>query len=132
VYGKPLVITPRIGQGAFRVMVTDTYERRCAITGEKALPVLQAAHIKPVAEGGQHRIDNGLLLRSDVHTLFDRGYATVTPDFTFRVSTRLKMDFDNGEHYFQLQGTKIWVPPHLNEKPNREFLEWHADSLFMG
>ncbi|HXX74748.1 MAG TPA: HNH endonuclease [Nitrospiraceae bacterium] len=132
VYGESVLITPRIGQGAFRVMVTDTYERRCAITKERALPVLQAAHIKPVAEGGQHRIDNGLLLRSDVHTLFDRGYLTVTPDYTVQVSRRLKMDFDNGEHYFQLQGTKIWVPPHLNDQPSREVLEWHADTVFMG
>ena len=43
------------------------------------LPVLEAAHIRPYAHGGEHRVDNGLLLRSDLHTLFDRGYVTVTP-----------------------------------------------------
>lgn len=132
VYGDPILVWPRIGQGAFRVLVTDTYQRRCAITREKALPVLQAAHIKPIAEGGQHRIDNGLLLRSDVHTLFDRGYVTVGPDYQFRVSRRLRADFDNGEHYFQLQGTSIWVPPHVSDQPSREFLEWHADTVFLG
>lgn len=131
VYGEPTLVRPRLGQGAFRVLVTDTYQRRCAVTKEKALPVLQAAHIKPIAEGGQHQINNGLLLRSDVHTLFDRGYVTVGPDFQFRVSRRLKADFDNGEHYFQLQGTKIWVPPDIGEQPNREVLEWHADTVFL-
>lgn len=61
----------RIGQGAFRGMVLETYERRCAVTGGKVLPVLQAAHIKPVARGGHHHITNGILMRSDVHQLFD-------------------------------------------------------------
>ncbi|MDE3043034.1 MAG: HNH endonuclease [Nitrospirota bacterium] len=130
-YGEPMLVRPRLGQGAFRVLVTDTYQRRCAITREKALPVLQAAHIRPVAEGGQHEVSNGLLLRSDVHTLFDRGYVTVSPDFQFRVSRRLKEDFDNGEHYFQLEGTRIWVPPRMQDQPKREFLEWHADTMFL-
>jgi putative restriction endonuclease len=79
VYGDPVLVKQRLGQGTFRLLVTDTYQKRCAITGEKVLPVLQAAHIKSVASGGTHRVDNGLLLRSDVHTLFDRGYVTVTP-----------------------------------------------------
>jgi putative restriction endonuclease len=132
VYGEPMLVRPRIGQGAFRVLVTDKYHRRCAVTREKALPVLQAAHIKPVAEGGQHQVDNGLLLRSDIHALFDRGYVTVSPELRFRVSHRLKADFDNGENYFRLQGTKIWVPPHVRDQPSREVLEWHADTVFLG
>ena len=45
---------PRLGQGGFRVLVTDTYRRRCAVTGERTLPVLQAAHIRPVTAGGLH------------------------------------------------------------------------------
>jgi len=131
-YGEPVLVRPRLGQGSFRVLVTDTYQRRCAVTGEKALPVIQAAHIKPVSEGGDHRLDNGLLLRSDVHTLFDRGYVTITPDFEFLVSRRLKQDFDNGEHYYKFKGATIWLPPHLEDRPNKEFLEWHSDSRFLG
>jgi len=131
-HGEPMLVVPRLGQGTFRILVIDTYQRRCAVTREKVLPVLEAAHIKPVSEGGQHQVDNGLLLRSDVHTLFDRGYVTVDADFQFRVSRRLKADFDNGEHYFQLQGKKIWVPSHVRDQPNREFLEWHADTVFLG
>lgn len=52
----------RLGQGAFRIVVTDAYRRRCAITGEKTLPVLEAAHIIPNAENGPHIVTNGLLL----------------------------------------------------------------------
>src|SRR5262249_15935465 len=53
-YGTPTLIRPRLGQGAFRIIVTDAYRRRCAITGERTLPALEAAHIKPFAEGGSH------------------------------------------------------------------------------
>lgn len=131
-WGSPRFARQRLGQGAFRMLVTDTYERRCAVTREKALPVLQAAHIQPVTAQGAHRLDNGLLLRSDVHTLFDRGYLTVTPDYEVRVSRRLKDDFDNGEHYYQLQGRPIWVPGREEDRPNRGFLEWHGGTIFRG
>lgn len=130
-WSEPRLVRQRLGQGSFKVLVSETYERRCAITREKALPVLQAAHIRPVAAAGAHRIDNGLLLRSDVHTLFDRGYISVAPDHRIRVSTRLKRDFDNGEHYYQLDGTSIWVPKREADRPHREFLEWHADTVFL-
>ncbi len=78
-YGDPIPVRPRLGQGAFRIVVTEAYERRCAITRERTLPVLEAAHIKPYAEGGVHDLPNGLLLRSDLHRLFDQGYMTVDP-----------------------------------------------------
>ena len=68
-YGSASMVFPRLGQGSFRVLVTDAYGRQCAATGERTLPVLQAAHIHPYAVGGPHRVDNGLLLRSDLHTL---------------------------------------------------------------
>ena len=125
-------VRQRLGQGAFRVLVTDVYERRCAVTGEKALPVLQAAHIRPVTKEGPHRVDNGLLLRSDLHALFDQGYVTVTPDHRVRVSRRLKADFDNGEPYYPLAGQRIWLPGQTADQPGREFLEWHADTVYRG
>ena len=132
VYGDPILVKQRLGQGTFRLLVTDTYQKRCAVTGEKVLPVLQAAHLRPVSEGGGYRVDNGLLLRSDVHTLFDRGYVTVAPDFRVLVSPRLKRDFDNGEHYYQYQGEKIWTPQTSTDRPAKSFLEWHRDEVLLG
>ncbi len=131
-YGTPSLVKQRLGQGAFRVLVMDTYERRCAVTREKVLPTLQAAHIRPVSAGGGHRVSNGVLLRADVHALFDRGYVTVSPDLTFRASRRLRDDFDNGDYYLQLAGTKIWLPPDEHDRPARELLQWHADTVFLG
>lgn len=123
----------RLKQGAFRVMVTDAYRRRCAISGEKALPVLQAAHIKPVSEGGLNRLDNGLLLRSDVHTLFDRGYITVTPEHQVLVAARrLKEDYDNGEPYVPFHGSMIHIPESAAERPLAEQLAWHNENLYRG
>lgn len=68
-FGNPVLMRPRLGQGTFRVLVTDNYNRRCAVTGEKALPALDAAHIRPVDQGGQHQIDNGLLLRMSIASM---------------------------------------------------------------
>ena len=131
VFGDPRLYRPRLGQGTFRILITDNYQRRCAVTGEKALPVLDAAHIRPVADGGQHRLDNGLLLRTDVHRLFDKGYVTVTPDGRFLVSRRLKTDFDNGEPYMPFNDQKIWMPGDPVSQPDREALEWHSDAVFL-
>lgn len=132
VFWSSALVRQRLGQGAFRILVTDTYDRHCAITGEKALPALEAAHIQPVTQEGKHRIDNGLLMRSDIHRLFDAGYVTITPDYKFHASRKLKGDFDNGEEYLRLQGSPIWLPRDSDSRPKREFLEWHSDLVFRG
>ena len=95
--------------------VVDAYERRCAISGERTLPVLQAAHIRPYAQEGPHEVSNGLLLRADIHTLFDEGYLTVTPDYRVRVSRRLNADYGNGRIYYAFQDRRLAVLP--SERP---------------
>src|ERR1700687_2936824 len=51
---RPTLVYPRLGQGSFRLLVTDLYQRRCVVTGERTLPVLQASHIKSIEDGGPH------------------------------------------------------------------------------
>lgn len=130
VFGDPVLVKRRLGQGTFRVLISDAYARRCAVTGEKTLPVLQAAHIKPVSRGGEHRVDNGLLLRSDLHTLFDLGYVTVTKDGEFRVSSKLKETWLNGRVYYDLDRTPVRLPDQEALRPSPFLLEWHGDSVF--
>jgi putative restriction endonuclease len=77
-FGEPMTVFPRLGQGSFRLIVTDSYERRCAFTNSPVLHVLEAAHIRPYSSGGTHSPSNGILLRQDLHTLFDRGYMTLS------------------------------------------------------
>lgn len=132
VYGDPRLAPYRLGQRSFQAVVLEVYHRRCAITGTRIRPVLQAAHIRPVSEGGQNRVDNGLLLRSDVHTLFDRGYLGVDQRYRLLVSPRLRQDFGNGEQFYARQGQVIELPEHRVSKPNRDFLEWHLDGVFRG
>lgn len=96
------------------------------MTGEKTLPVLEAAHIKPYSELGPHLVSNGILLRSDLHKLFDLGYVTVTPDHHLEVSPRLKEEWKNGREYYAHHGQSLRFPPYdLAGMPSREFLSWH-------
>lgn len=131
-YGAPVLVRPRLGQGAFRVLVTDAYDRRCAISGEKTLPILDAAHIKSYADGGAHEGPNGLLLRTDIHKLFDLGYVSFDENHRFVVSSRLKADFDNGKHYYDLHGTPLRAPSLAAAAPSRGSLDWHRNSRFRG
>jgi len=132
-YGADYLAHARLGQGAFRVLVTDAYHRRCAITGERTLPVLEAAHIRPYAETGPHLISNGLLLRSDLHILFDEGYVTVTEDLCVQISDRIKEEFENGREYYQHRGKPlVMVPGGQNERPAAEFLRWHNEHRYLG
>lgn len=131
-YGPPTTIRPRLGQGLFSLAVRDAYAGACAVTGEHSGPVLEAAHIVPYGRGGQHQVDNGLLLRSDLHRLYDRGYVTVTPDFEFRVGDSLREDFNNGHSYYMLSGSKIAVPDLESQRPKRESLAWHQSEVFRG
>jgi len=131
-YGSPTEVLPRLGQGAFRIVVTDAYERRCAVSGERVLPVLVAAHIRPYARGGNHQPSNGLLLRSDLHTLFDRGYLTISPEYHLEVSRKLQEDYENGKDYYRFHGEAIRLPRAVELRPSQEQLAWHNDTIYRG
>lgn len=119
--------------------------------------MLEAAHIRPYAQGGQHRVENGLLLRSDLHTLFDRGeerdprcksrvrapcgrsgrrpdreYVTVTPDLHVEVSRRIRDDFHNGRDYYALHRHPIREPADPAQRPDATSLQWHNEEAFLG
>ena len=131
-YAEAILYKPRLGQGSFPIMVTEAYERSCAVTTEHSLPVLEAAHIKPYAKEGEHSISNGILLRTDIHRLFDRGYVTITPAYRFEVSDRLKHDFNNGRSYYSFDGHAIHLPGNPQHKPSRDLLKWHNETVYLG
>ena len=130
-YGNPQLILPRRGQGEFRLLVTDIYGRRCAVTQERTLPALDAAHIRPFGDGGEHKPQNGLLLRRDIHRLFDTGYVTITPDLHFEVSPRIREEFENGRDYYSLQGRRIATPRRSDLGPDPTALAWHNEHCFL-
>jgi hypothetical protein len=110
----------------------ELYQRRCAVTQERTLPVLEAAHIRPYAMQGTHEVSNGLLLRTDLHKLFDRGYVTISQDQRFEVSSRIKEEFENGRDYYALHGKEVCFPKLPDLRPSPAALEWHRDNSFLG
>jgi putative restriction endonuclease len=130
-YGSPQTILPRLGQGTFRVSVTDAYDRACAVTTEHSLPALEAVHIRSYANEGPHEVRNGILMRADLHRLFDKGYLTVAPDNRLEVSARLRADYSNGRSYYPLHGQVLRLPATENNRPAAEFLRWHNDNVYL-
>jgi putative restriction endonuclease len=131
-YGSPITVLPRLGQGSFRIVVTDAYSRRCAITQERTLPALEVGHIKPFSESGPHKVSNGILLRSDLHRLLDAGYVTVTPDYHFEVSRKIRDEFENGRDYYSMNGRPLLLPLRQEFRPAREFITWHNNHVYRG
>lgn len=131
-FSKQFLTRSRLGQGTFSALIRDAYLRQCAITGGKALPVLEASHIKPVSDMGPNLASNGILLRSDFHTLFDKGYITITPEYNIEVSKRLRSEFKNGKEYYKYHGkTLALIPPREYMRPGPKFLDWHNNNIFI-
>lgn len=130
-FGREYLTHARLGQGTFRTLVTDAYNRRCTVTGERSLPALEAAHIRAHNSEGPNLTANGLLLRADIHRLFDRGYVTVDSDLKFVVSRRLREDFENGRAYYLFHGKVLGnLPQETSDRPSPKFLEWHHATVF--
>lgn len=122
----------REGQGSFRLRLLQAYGSQCAITGEHTEPVLDAAHIQPYLGPASNHVQNGLLLAKEFHTLFDRGYVTVTPDHLIKVSSRLKRDFANGRRYYPYDGQPLAkLPDAVSARPSADALEWHGRHVFL-
>ncbi|HEX5182586.1 MAG TPA: HNH endonuclease [Allosphingosinicella sp.] len=111
--------------------VTDAYKRQCAVTSGRVLPALDAAHIKPYESGGEHQVSNGLLLRKDIHCVFDAGYITFDDDLKMVVSDRVRTDFNNGNEYRRLHGQRLFVPEVTTSRPDPEFLRWHQNNRYL-
>ncbi len=130
-YGNKYLTKVRLGQGAFRVKIMDAYNRRCAISGEKTLPVLEAAHIKAYAESGPHHISNGVFMRADLHKLFDAGYMTITKDYRVEVSKQIKEVFENGKDYYKYEGKSLAIlPEKIIDQPNANYIDWHNSNIY--
>jgi putative restriction endonuclease len=110
--------------------VLEAYNGACAITTEHSLPAVEAAHIRPYHQEGTHTVSNGVPLRRDIHSLFDAGYVTVTPDYEFQVSDALDSEFANGKTYYAMAGQQIHLPVSSEAQPDRDALAWHSEMVF--
>ena len=131
-FGEPMIVRPRLGQGIFRVVVTDAYERRCAITGERTLPVLEArSHQALQLRAARMKPRMGSFCGSDLHTLFDQGYLTIDAhQLKVVVSSRIREEFENGREYHHLEGRALCAcRTRRSSLPSREYLAFH-NSIF--
>ena len=117
----------RIGQGEFRRKLREEFGDVCAFTGPNHSAALEAAHLYSYAEYGVHHDDGGLLLRRDIHRLFDKGLIAVNPsDWTMDIHANLQMFGD----YANLHGKKLaidlrkrvegWLEKHWDEFRNKD------------
>jgi hypothetical protein len=115
------LIARRRGQKKFRNQLIKAYAGACAVTGCKDLSVLEAAHIMPYRGAQTDHVQNGLLLRADIHTLFDLGLLAVEPDgLAVHVSPTLR-----DAVYRHLHGKALVVPTSAIDRPSRQALESH-------
>lgn len=114
-------IVHRRGQSEFRQKLLAAYQGRCAITGYDAEHALEAAHIHPYRGEHTNHVQNGILLRADIHTLFDLGLVGIEPD-TGEVIIRPEL---NGTQYAQLAGRKVHMPQDVDDRPSSELLRMH-------
>lgn len=99
-------IAVRRGQPAFRSRLLDAYSRACAVSGCTTSAVLEAAHISPYRGIHTNQVNNGILLRADLHTLFDLGLLRVEPEtYMVRIASSLR-----GSEYFQFHRQPIRLP----------------------
>jgi putative restriction endonuclease len=57
---------------------------------------------------------------------------TITPEHRFEVSRRIREEFDNGRHYYELHGSEITLPTSANQRPDVDALRWHNETRFLG
>jgi hypothetical protein len=99
-------VAQRQGQSKFRADLLDAYDAQCAISRTNVTDVLQAAHISPYMGPETNDVTNGLLLRADLHTLFDLGLIRINPN-SLRVSVSPSL---KGSAYWEFEGTEIYRP----------------------
>ncbi len=119
-------IAQRRGQKAFRDLLIAAYEGKCAITGCNVLDVLEAAHIYPYRGPDTNKASNGLLLRADIHTLFDCSLIAIDPA-TLKVIVAPQLRTST---YKQLHDRKLRVPRTTSQAPNKEALIMHRSGAF--
>lgn len=130
---KKAFVKQRVNQDAFRSMILNLYEKRCALTGINIPTLLVASHIIPWAVNQQERLnpENGLCLSALYDKAFDKGFISFDDQYRVILSEKLKLyqaEPYYGKHFASIEGQTIALPEY--HRPNKEFLEWHRDCVF--
>ena len=116
-------IARRQGQPQFRQFLLEVYNYCCAITGCDAQEALEAAHIIPYSETENNHPSNGLLLRADLHTLFDLNLITINPE-TMQIHLAPSLRHTS---YREIHGKSLQLPNISAYLPKKEALKWRCN-----
>ena len=131
---RPDVLTSRpFRDAAFARMVKRAYRSRCAISGLElrnggGRPEVQAAHIRPVKDGGPDAVRNGLALSGTLHWMFDRGLIAVAEDHRILVSHN-KVPREVADRLIA-PGGRLRLPDDPRDHPHPEYLRFHREEVF--
>ncbi|MEV6487241.1 HNH endonuclease [Actinoplanes sp. NPDC051633] len=103
----------RQGQSPFRRQLITAYRGRCAISDCDVEEVLQAAHIEPYDGPATNKTSNGLLLRADLHNLFDASLLWIESGYRVRIAAQLR-----GGHYDEFDGRRLSLPDRPSDQPS--------------
>lgn len=116
-------IVQRRGQAEFRQELLKAYEFKCAISECNVPEALEASHIIPYLGPKTNQLQNGILLRADIHTLFDLRLLSIDEDsYRVIISSKLK-----NTHYAQYEGKLINLPSKIEFRPSRDALKRHRN-----
>lgn len=127
------VLKTRVNQDFFRMAVLSSYQNKCCITNLPFPDLLNASHIIPWKDDLANRLNphNGLCLNALHNRAFDRGLITIMPDYTVKISSRIRSIFDEQsviDYFISYQGQKINLPTRFI--PEKSFLEFHNKKIF--
>lgn len=130
---RDVVISQRVNQQAFRIMVLGNYENKCALSGIDIPELLVASHIVPWSVDESNRLNpaNGICLSPLFDKMFDKGLIGIRDDYTVQLSAELK---DNiGKDYYEGQIAMIenkQLRMHIEHLPDKNLLEIHYNTVF--
>ncbi len=127
-------VKTRVNQRVFRTMVLNNYFTKCCITGLDIPDILVASHIIPWSKNEKERINprNGLCLNALHDKAFDKGFITITPDYTIKISSHIDSLSDKEaltNFFMKYSDQKILVPKKFI--PSKEFLDYHHQNIFL-
>lgn len=117
-------INLREGQSEFRQKISKIYNYKCCITGESCPDLLEAAHIQPYISKDSNHVQNGLLLRVDIHKMFDSGLIAINKDYEIIISSKIQTDY-----YRNLARKHISLPDNAKNHPSKEALALREKEL---
>ena len=114
----------RKGQYLFRKELLKLYKGSCAISGTNIIEIIEAAHIMAYINTESNNIQNGILLRRDIHRLFDLDLIAIDTDYNILVSSKLK-----DTPFYKYQGQKILLPKNEKNHPSKDVLRYKLDNF---